>query len=66
MLNQESQEQQHLINDIDDKFESAQASLRSETQNIHDTRIQQNGLCWMYGVIAAEVAVILLILFVGL
>lgn len=65
-MNAETIEQGHLISGIDHDFETTQESLRHETQSIHETRKMRDDVCWMYIVIAIEVVVIMLLIYIGL
>lgn len=62
----ETAEHKRLLDAVDDSFDSAQGALQTETQSIRDTRGLKDDFCWMYAVIAGEVAVILLLLYIGL
>jgi t-SNARE complex subunit (syntaxin) len=66
MLNQESTEQEVLVKSVDEKMEAAHYNLKQETQKISSTRKLKDDICWMYGVIAIEVTVIIFLIYLGL
>lgn len=47
-------------------FQNTKHALQKETDSITETRKMGQGMCWMYGVIAAEVVIMLLLLYIGL
>jgi hypothetical protein len=65
-LHDEVTNQKTKLDAMESQYINTKDSLANETTSIAETRKMGQGLCWMYGVIAAEVAVMILLLYVGL
>lgn len=65
-LHDEVTHQKKYVDDLEEKFVDTKGSLKQEITRIVDVRKASQGLCWMYGVIAAEVVLLFFLLYVGL
>ena len=65
-LHDEVTHQKRYVDDLEEKFSDTKGALKQETTRISEVRKAGQNLCWMYGVIAAEVVVLFVLLYVGL
>lgn len=65
-LKDEVNNQTRTLDDVEGTFISTKDALQKETSNINKARTMGRELCWMYGVIAVELVVLCLLLYVGL
>ena len=65
-LHDEVTHQTKYVEMMEERFDGSKGALKQETKNINETRKMGQEFCWMYGVIAAEVVVFFLLLYVGL
>jgi hypothetical protein len=65
-LHDEVTGQKSKLDAMESQYVNTKDSLLNETTSIAETRKMGQGMCWMYGVIALEVAVMFLLLYVGL
>ncbi len=66
-LNSETRQQVITVGVIEKEFETSRDALRKDTSGIGEAREQlRGGVCWMYGVIAAESFLLVYLLWTGL
>ena len=58
--------QNNYVESMEDTFIDTKEVLKQETANINQARKMSQGLCWMYGVIVAELVLLIVLLYVGL
>lgn len=65
-MQDETSSQMRLIDSIDGSLQNGSDELLRQARNIHRTKRSNEGDCWLYTVIALEIAILFLLLIVGL
>eukprot|EP01038_Epipyxis_sp_PR26KG_P007504 gene7504-10223_t len=66
ILKNTANQQVSSLDTVQAEFMNARNTLSQESKNIIEARDMRDAVCWMYGVIAGEIIILLFLLWIGL